>query len=130
MKRLATLIVVMISFYGISQTPREIVQDQLEAYNAKDIDAFMKVFDEDAALYRYGSCDPSAEGSEELREIYSKLFEKSPQLNSEVISRTVIGNKVIDYELITGREGQTEPLKLVMIYEVKDRKIVKATSVR
>lgn len=115
---------------AIGQSPREVVQDQLEAYNAKDIDAFMKVFAEDAALYRYGIDAPSAIGAKELREIYSEMFNESPDLYSEVINRTVIGNKVIDYEMITGRKGQKQALMLVMIYQVENGKILRATSVR
>ncbi|MGF1563948.1 MAG: nuclear transport factor 2 family protein [Flavobacteriales bacterium] len=113
----------------IAQTlPREVVQAQLDAYNAGDIDAFLAVFAEDAKLYRLGNDEPFAAGKVQLRTLYGKLFENSPDLHSEVTTRTVIGNRVIDYERITGRNGQAEPWFIVMIYEVEEGLIRRAWS--
>jgi hypothetical protein len=111
--------------------PEQVVQAQLEAYNARDIDAFMATFDADASLWNFGETVPIASGSDALRAIYQRVFEQSPNLHSTVINRTVIGSKVIDYEVIVGRtSGDQTPLHLVMIYEVKNGKIVKAVAVR
>jgi len=111
--------------------PEQVVQAQLEAYNARDIDAFMATFDTDASLWNFGETEPIAAGSDALRAIYQRVFEQSPNLHSTVINRTVIGTKVIDYEVIVGRtSGDQTPLHLVMIYEVKNGKIVKAVAVR
>ena len=109
-------------------TPAEVVQAQLVAYNAGDLDAFLAVFAEDANLYRLGNDEPFADGKEQLRTLYGKLFENSPELNSVVTTRTVIGNRVIDYERITGRNGQSEPWFIVMIYEVEEGLISRAWS--
>lgn len=111
--------------------PEQVVQAQLEAYNARDIDAFMATFDANASLWNFGETEPIAAGSDALRAIYQRVFEQSPNLHSTVINRTVIGTKVIDYEVIVGRiSGDQTPLHLVMIYEVKNGKIVKAVAVR
>jgi uncharacterized protein (TIGR02246 family) len=109
-------------------TPAEVVQAQLVAYNAGDLDAFLAVFAEDAKLYRLGNDEPFAAGKEQLRTLYGKLFENSPELHSVVTNRTVIGNRIIDYERITGRNGQTEPWFIVMIYEVEEGLISRAWS--
>jgi hypothetical protein len=108
----------------------QIVQKQLEAYNSGNIDEFMSVFHTEIELWQLGGEKPIAKGFEAVRNIYKNLFENSPQLNSVVINRSVIGNKVIDYERITGRNGNSEPLYLMMIYEIKDQKIHKAYSIR
>jgi len=132
MKRLllAILILITLPTYAQFATPRAVVQEQLDAYNTGDIDRFMAVFSSDIQLFQIGEPTPVAEGEKVVREIYANLFEKSPHLKSEVINRTIIGTKVIDYERITGRNGNETPLYLVMIYEVENGKIVRAHSVR
>ena len=110
--------------------PEQVVQIQLEAYNEGDIDKFMSVFHQEAELWNLGDEKPIAEGWANLKAIYTNLFEKSPNLHSEVINRTKIGNKIIDYEKITGRNNSNEALFLIMIYEIKDDKIYRAFSVR
>lgn len=107
-----------------------VVQAQLEAYNAKDIDAFMDVFSEDVAIFNFGEERPIAQGSESVREVYADLFASSPNLHSQVINRSIIGNTVLDYELITGRKEIQTPLKLIAIYEVENGLIKKATFIR
>lgn len=112
-----------------SNDPVQVVQTQLEAYNAGDIDAFMAVFHPDAQVWRLGGEKPFASGAIEVRTLYAALFEKSPGLHSTVINRSVIGNKVIDYERIVGRLDSDEPLYLVMVYEIVDGKIFRAYSI-
>jgi hypothetical protein len=62
-------------------------------------------------------------GLASMREIYAKLFEKSPQLHALITNRITQGNYVIDQEVVTGSPGAKE-LTVVAIYEVKDGKIV------
>jgi hypothetical protein len=106
-----------------------VVQQQLDAYNTGDIESFMDIFSEDIELWTLGDSIPSVSGYENVRNVYANLFEKSPDLYSEVLNRTILGNKVIDYEKITGRNSG-EVLFLIMIYEVQNGKIVRATAVR
>jgi hypothetical protein len=113
-----------------SQSAEHVVQQQLEAYNARNIDAFMAVFHADIELWTLGSAAPNSVGWEKVKTVYADLFEQSPELHSKVLNRSVIGNKVIDYEQISGRKGVKEDLFLVMVYEVKDGKIWKAWAVR
>lgn len=113
-----------------SKHPAAVVEAQLQAYNGKNLDAFIELFHEEASLWALGAEQASAEGKDAIRELYERLFIASPALHSEVINRTVIGNRVIDYELITGRLGSDEALHLVMIYEVVDGKIMRAWSLR
>jgi len=100
-----------------------VVQKQLDAYNAKDIEAFLAVFNEEAEIYNLGDATPIAKGKDNLRAIYGKLFNDSPNLNSTVINRSVVGNTVFDYELITGRNNNTEPYYLMAIYVIENQEI-------
>lgn len=129
MKKNLIFLFLVISSLGLSQSPSDVAEAQLKAYNAHDIDAFMAVFSEDITLWNLGDSTPRASGAEQMRIIYAKLFASSPDLHSEVLSRTVIGNKVLDYERITGRKGG-EVLFLIMVYEVKNGKIFRATAIR
>ncbi len=108
----------------------QVAQDQLIAYNNKDIDAFMAMFSEDASIYNFGDCTPIASGKSRIREIYRKLFESSPNLHSQVVNRSVLGNQVLDYEIITGRENNDDVLKIIAIYEIENKLIKKATFIR
>ncbi len=123
--------ILAISFMNriFSQTPEQVVQRQLEAYNEGNIDKFMAVFSDDIELWTLGESQPWSKGHEAVKAVYANLFKNSPDLHSVVMNRSVIGNKVIDYERITGRNGG-EVLYLVMIYEVRDGKIFRATAVR
>jgi hypothetical protein len=113
-----------------SQTHDQVVQQQLEAYNKRDIDSFMMVFHQEIELWSLGSEAPNAVGWENVKKLYADLFTLSPELNSTVLNRSVIGNKVIDYERISGRKGTSEDVFLVMIYEIKDGLIWKAWALR
>jgi hypothetical protein len=112
-----------------AQSPEQVVQLQLEAYNEGDIDKFMFVFSEDIELWTLGETKPWAKGQDSVRTVYANLFKNSPNLHSDVITRSILGNKVIDYERITGRNGG-DLIYLVMIYEVHEGKIFRATAVR
>lgn len=114
---------------NFAQSPEQVVQLQLEAYNERNIDKFMSVFSADIELWTLGENQPWAKGQDSVRTVYANLFKNSPELHSDVITRSILGNKVIDYEKITGR-NRGEIRYLVMIYEVRDGKIFRATAVR
>lgn len=116
--------------FAQDMTPEEVVQENLDHYNAGDIDSFMKSFSEDISVWKLGEKKTKIKGLTTVRDAYKGLFQSSPNLHSKILSRIVIGNKVIDHEYITGRHGSNEPLILVMIYEVNDQKITKMTVIR
>jgi len=113
-----------------AMTPFQVVQENLQFYNKRDIDRFMSSFSDSITLYNLGKSEPIAEGKEAIRNLYKGLFDDSPKLHSTILHRAVIGNKVIDHELIKGRRGSKSPIKLVMIYEVFGGKIARMTVVR
>ena len=107
--------------------PEQIVQQQLEAYNSRDIEPFLKLFSSDIEMYNFATGEKTIQGLKALRDFYTALFEASPQLHSTILQRICFGNKVIDYEQITGRNGNPEPLEMVLIFEVEGEKIIRVT---
>lgn len=111
-------------------TPEEVVQENLDFYNQRNIEGFMSSFTDSITLFMFGKSEPIAQGKEAIRKLYKELFDDSPKLHSTILHRTIIGNKVIDHESIRGRKGSKKPVKLVMIYEVSGDKIVRMTVIR
>ncbi len=111
----------------IKDTPELLVQRQLNGYNARNIDAFLEPFSDDFEIYNYPN-ELSGKGKAKLKQGYIDFFKKHPKLHCELVSRTVIGNKVIDHERITG--FLAEPYEAVAIYEIENNKISKVTFLR
>ena len=111
-----------------STDPAAVVQRQLEAYNAKDLDALLALYAEEAELHEFPAT-LLARGSAALRERFAIRFQE-PNLHAELLHRIVAGNTVIDHERIT-RDFSEGPgtLELTMIYEVKAGRITRAWSI-
>lgn len=103
-----------------------VVQRNLDAYNARDIDAFMSDYADDVKLYAYPNT-LQTEGKSAMRKSYKDWFERVPDLRAFVKKRIVIGNKVIDEEQVT---ANGKILEAVAIYEVENGKIVKVTFIQ
>ena len=120
----------MIAQNQTKMTAEQVVQENLDFYNDRDIDGFMTSFSDAIEMYNLGDPNPTVVGRAEVRRVYTNLFEKSPELHSTILKRMVIGNKVIDHESITGRNGNAKVLELVLIYEVTGQKISRITVIR
>ena len=103
-----------------------IVQRNLDAYNARDIEAFMKDYADDIKLYVYPNT-LQTEGKEAMRKGYENWFDSVPDLSAFIKKRIVIGNKVIDEEQVTAN-GQI--FNAVVIYEIENGKISKVTFIQ
>ena len=102
-------------------SPEGIVQKQLDAYNVRDIDAFMATYTKDIKLYNFPN-DLRSEGQKAMKKSYKGFFENTPDLNCKILYRIVTGNKVIDHELVTAN-GNT--ITAVAVYEVENGLISK-----
>ena len=107
-------------------SPAKIVQKQLDAYNARDINAFMETYSSGIVLLNFPNKE-LLKGKEKMRASYASYFETTPDLNCKIKNRIVIGNKVIDEEYITAN-GQN--FNAVAIYEVVNGKIAKVTFIK
>jgi hypothetical protein len=105
--------------------PEAVVQRQLEAYNARDIEALVATYAEDAQQFEHPS-KLLAGGSAQLRERFAVRF-KEHNLHAILLKRIVMGSVVIDQEKVTRTfpEG-TGTIELVAIYEVQNGRIAKA----
>ena len=99
--------------------PREMAQAQLDAYNARDVDAFVACYAPDVVVSRLPSGKVLAEGRDALRATYGKLFADAPNLHCELTNRIVHGRCVVDHEEVTGFPGR-EWVRAVAIYEVEE----------
>ncbi|WP_113266194.1 nuclear transport factor 2 family protein [Agrobacterium cavarae] len=101
------------------------VQKQLEAYNARDIDEFMRWWADDCQYFAFPST-LLARNALEIRERHIERF-KEPDLHGQLLSRIILEDIVIDHETVTRNfpEGRGE-VDVVCIYEVARGKIAKA----
>lgn len=104
------------------RTPEEAAQAQLDAYNARDIEAFLACYHPDVEIYRLPGTEPTMRGRDGMRTVYAKLFAETPDLHCELVQRICHDRFVVDQELVTGRG---EPLRAVAIYEVVDGLILR-----
>jgi hypothetical protein len=107
-------------------SPENIVQRQLDAYNAKNLDAWLATYAQDAKQFALGG-ELLAAGHAAIRARTAPRFTE-PNLFAKLLSRTVIGSVVIDHEEVTRTfpEGPGHVV-LVCIYQVADGKIQTAT---
>lgn len=103
-----------------------LVQKNLDAYNARDIDAFMADYADDIKLYAYPNT-LQTDGKEAMQKSYKDWFDRVPDLRAFIKKRIVIGNKVIDEEQVT---ANGKIFNAVAIYEVNNGKITKVTFIQ
>jgi hypothetical protein len=108
-----------------SNEPEAVVQRQLDAFNARNLEALLATYAEDAQLFEHPA-RLLASGSAAFRERYLARFQE-PNLHATLLSRTVMGNIVVDHEVVTRTfpEG-AGTIRLLMIYEVQNGRIAKA----
>ncbi len=95
-----------------------VVQRQLEAYNARDLQSFLANFSESIKTYLPPVAKPVIVGKKQLADFYAQERFNKANLYAELISRIVLGNKVFDHERIWGVTEQ--PIEMVVVFEVTD----------
>jgi hypothetical protein len=90
----------------LPRTAEDVVQAQVNAYNAQDLEAFLSMYAEDAVVAKPGG-EVLLSGKPALRERYGGLFRRFP-LNRVRIAerRTEGGGRVEDHEIISGRSPE------------------------
>jgi putative hydrolase of HD superfamily len=103
-----------------------VVQAQLDAYNAKDIEALLRTYAPDAEQFALHG-ERLVQGHEQLRARFLTRFAE-PDLHARLLSRTVMGNVVVDHEIVTRNfpEGRGT-LEMLCVYEVAEGRIRKAS---
>jgi len=110
---------------NLDPSPESVVRRQLEAYNARDLDALMATYAADARQYEYPAT-LLADGAAEIRARAEVRF-REPNLHARLLHRVVVGNVVVDHEEVARSfpEGPGK-LELMAVYEVRAGKIAEA----
>jgi len=102
-------------------SPEAVVERQLVAYNARDIDAFIAAYSQDIEVYNSRG-ELTMKGHAGLRAGYENFFKETPNLHYLIENRIVINNKVIDKEKVTAGE---RIIHAVAVYDVTGDKITR-----
>jgi imidazolonepropionase-like amidohydrolase len=100
-------------------SPESVVQRQVEAYNARDIEAFLSFYANDVVIRRLPSGEVAWDSKDAMRPRYAKRFAENPELFCTITKRIVHGDWVVDHELVTGVIGRPR-VRAVATYEVRN----------
>ena len=101
------------------------VDEQVEAYNNKDLDRFMSCYHPNVVI-EDGEGNILMRGHDSMRSRYNALFDENPDLQARIVNRIRVGDYVVDEEEVTGfsAEGSPERVHAVAIYRAQNDKIV------
>jgi len=106
----------------------DLVQRQLEAYNAQDLDAFCATYLDDCIIADLNGAVSQA-GKDAIRARYAKTFSDYPKNRAWSINRMALGDVVIDHE-----KGERSPegpfFEALVVYTVKDGLITRVDFVK
>lgn len=100
--------------------PVQVVQEQVDAFNARDLERFVRCYSPDAVI-EDGQGNTMVRGHDALRALYAQLFAQSPHLHAEIPQRIHVGSHVIDEEEIAGFNfaGFPPELHSAVVYRVE-----------
>ena len=105
----------------------DVVQRQVEAYNAQDLDAFCACFAEDCVIADLNGA-VTQQGKSAIRARYEQMFAQFPENRARIVNRMAVGDVVIDHEDIT--RSPDLRINAVAIYTVKNGLIARCDFVR
>ena len=108
--------------------PSAVVQRQVDAYNARDLEGFLACYSPDIHISTRGREDGYS-GLTRLRERYQGLFERSPDLHATIVSRLELGEWVVDEETLVGHDG-SDSFRAIAIYRVQESLIAEVSFLR
>jgi len=111
-------------------TIEQVVEKQMLAYDNRDIESMMTVFSEEIKIVDFLDNKTIIEGIKDCRKMYAELFLNSPNLRAEILNSITFDNKVIVREYIHGRNGSSEKMEQVIIFEINNEKINKVTVIK
>ncbi|MES2864023.1 MAG: amidohydrolase family protein [Bacteroidota bacterium] len=110
----------------IEETPAALAQRQLNAYNFRNIDAFLEPYADDVEVYTFPD-KLRYKGKENMRKTYTELFKTVPNLHCELLGRIIQGNVVMDKERVKFDDIISEA---IAIYHIENNKIKKVYFVK
>lgn len=105
------------------ESPAKIIQNQVNAFNNRDLDAFTSCFSDNVLVQRFPN-ETMYRGYDKMVENYERFFENVKTSSVEVVNRIILGNTIIDEEItkVDGRDGHQ-----VAIYQVENGLITSMT---
>jgi uncharacterized protein (TIGR02246 family) len=95
-----------------------LIQRQLDAYNAQDLDAYVACYAPDVVVAGLNGAITET-GREALRARYAKAFATYPENKARLLNRVAVGNTVVDHEDVSRGPGK-EQFEILAIYTVKN----------
>ena len=95
-----------------------VVQRQLDAYNAQNLDAYVNCYASDVVVASLNGAITET-GREALRARYAKAFANFPENTARLVNRMAVGNTVVDHEDVSRGPGK-EQFEIIAIYTVRD----------
>lgn len=105
----------------LKDSPEDLAQRQLNAYNLRNIEAFLEPYAEDVEVYMFPN-SLQYKGKETMRKQYAGMFQQVTNLHCELLGRIVQGNIVIDKERV---QFGPQKVEAVAIYHIEGGKIKK-----
>lgn len=99
----------------------KLAEQQLQAYNKRDIEAFLVPYADSVTIYAYPN-QLLSKGKEAMRKQYNSMFTQLPDLHCTLVNRLVLGNRVIDEERVIFQKNQP-PARAIAIYTIVKDKI-------
>lgn len=102
-------------------TPEMLAQEQLNGYNAHDLDAFLAPYADEVEIYEFPA-KLLMKGKDDMRKNY-QFITRLPTLYCKILNRVIQGNMVIDQEEVTGLGSSL--VHGLAIYVIENGKIAK-----
>lgn len=112
----------------IEQEATALAQEQLDAYNKRDIEAFLKPYSENVKVYAFPD-QLLYEGKAKMREEYASMFSRLPDLHCKLVNRIVLNNKVIDHEEVVVMKSEPK-IYAIAVYTITDGKIIEVRFIK
>ena len=111
----------------LPDSPEVLAQRQLNAYNVQDVEAYLAPYAPDVEILALDGT-VRLKGLDAMRKRYADVFQKSPGLHCELVSRMAVGSFVVDEERVTGMGDDV--IRAVAIYEIQGGRIPKVRFLR
>ena len=104
------------------------VEAQLQAYNNRDIEAYLACFSSDCVVEN-ATGEVMMAGRDQMKAAYSKIFADCPSLHATIVNRAIVSGKMGDYvldeERVVGRQGPDSDAvtHAVAIYRIENQLI-------
>lgn len=106
-----------------SADPIQVVQAQVDAYNAHDIDAFAACYADNVTISDLSGKRPTIVGIPALKKAYAFLARVPKEFHVAITERVASGPTVVDRERVIGLPKDKGQPEAIAVYEVRDGKI-------